>query len=123
MAKLNKQTQKKKSQQDKQSKSEKAAKKFMTERAQAKKLHTTILNPRFDYCKDYDILSICWGQKPVHISAEAELKGDIIDDGRKNKRSMKKRKADIVFDLTKDGTIIGLEIFNAKQALMGEFTA
>ena len=80
---------------------EKAAKKFMKERNTAIKRYTKILQPRVLYTKEYDIFSMMWGQKKVDCTIETNFLG----------------KGDLRFDVTKDGTIVGLEIDNFSDVL------
>jgi uncharacterized protein YuzE len=64
--------------------------KFAQELKVNRKKFTKLLNPRLFYTKDYDIFYICWGDKKIESTIETDM--------------------GIRFDITKDGTIVGIEI-------------
>lgn len=59
-----------------------------------------VLNPRIDYDEEYDIFYICWGNKKVYSTIETS-------NG-------------IMFDVTRNGTIVGIEIEDLKEKLKKE---
>ena len=74
---------------------------FFRELVRDRKKLTKILKPRVCYTKDYDILSMIWGKQKVDSTIEINL----LSEG------------DLRFDVTKDGTIIGIEIENLTEVL------
>jgi uncharacterized protein YuzE len=62
---------------------------------------TKMLDPRICYTSDYDMFNVNWGNNQVYCTIEANLLGD----------------ADIRFDVTKNGTIVGIEIENFQEVL------
>lgn len=76
----------------------KAGIKWYKERLKNRKEMTKILNPN---TSDYDIFSMNWGENKVESTIETNLLGE----------------ADIRFDVTKNGTIVGIEIDNFQEVL------
>jgi len=76
-------------------------KKFVKELKEDRKKFTKLLNPRICYTSDYDIFSMVWGKRKVDSTIETNL----LSQG------------DVRFDITKNGTIVGLEIENFKDIL------
>ena len=62
---------------------------------------TKLIKPRICYTKDYDIFSICWGNKDIESTIETNLLG--LGDCR--------------FDITKNGVIVGIEIEDFSRVL------
>jgi uncharacterized protein YuzE len=63
--------------------------------------NTKVFNPRVSYTKDYDIFAINWSDKPVKSTIELNLIGE----------------GDLRFDLSREGTIIGIEIEDLQKVL------
>ena len=80
---------------------EKESKKFAKDLISRRIKMTKLLNPRVDYTKNYDIFSMCWGDKKIESTIETNLLGF----------------GDLRFDITKDGTIVGIEIENLTNIL------
>jgi len=59
------------------------------------------LKPRICYTSEYDIFSIIWGGKKVDSTIETNL----LSEG------------DLRFDITKEGSIVGIEIENFSDVL------
>ena len=79
----------------------KEGKKFWEELQKNRQKITKYLNPRVCYTKDYDMFSICWGDKKIESTIETNLLGA----------------GDLRFDITKDRTIVGIEIENLTDVL------
>jgi len=75
--------------------------KFYKERQKDIQEMTKILNPRISYTSDYDMFYMSWGKNKVDSTIEVNLLGE----------------ADIRFDVTKDGTIVGIEIEDLQKVL------
>ena len=61
---------------------------------------TKTLQPRACYTSEYDIFNLIWGQKQIASTFEVDLNGEGLR-----------------FDVTKDGTIVGIEIDNISEVL------
>lgn len=79
----------------------KEADKFLKELKNNQKRYTKLLKPRICYTSEYDIFSIIWGGKKVDSTIETNL----LSEG------------DLRFDITKEGSIVGIEIENFSDVL------
>jgi len=75
--------------------------KFIKNLNKNRKEMTKLIKPRICYTKDYDIFSICWGNKDIESTIETNLLG--LGDCR--------------FDITKNGVIVGIEIEDFSRVL------
>lgn len=75
--------------------------KFYQELKKARKFHTKLLKPKVCYTSEYDLFSMFWGNKFAEETIELNLLGS----------------GDLRFDLTKNGTIVGIEIEDFSQVL------
>ena len=80
---------------------EKESKKFVKELLANRRKNTKLLKPRISYTKEYDMFSMVWGEKDIESTIEANLLGE----------------GDLRFDITKDGTIVGIEFENFSKVL------
>jgi uncharacterized protein YuzE len=62
---------------------------------------TKVLQPRASYTSKYDMFSLIWGGKKINSTIELNFLG----------------KGDLRFDVTKAGTIVGIEIENLSKVL------
>jgi len=82
-------------------KKETKGERFLKELVKHRRKLTKELNPRICYTSDYDIFSMIWGKRKIDSTVELNLLGG----------------GDLRFDLTKDGTIVGIEIENFSEVL------
>lgn len=80
---------------------DKQAKKDYMQMRKNAKIYTKVLHPRIWYTSDSDIFSMIWGDKQIDQTIELNLLSE----------------ADFRFDLTKNGTIVGLEIEDFSKVL------
>ena len=82
-------------------KKETEGERFFRELVKHRKKLTKLLKPRVIYTKEFDMFSMIWGNKKIDSTIEVNL----LSEG------------DLRFDVTKDGTIVGIEIENLTNVL------